>query len=167
MSRSDFWSIAATLIVAGVAYFVGGARTAYGCIGLGVAIALYLFATHKKAEPHTPVEYKQNQEVKQVVKQEANPSLKQDFHFNLPAPVTGQPAFPAPVKPKPQHDTQLRDFRLRHGPPIPVPLARFMWEHAIDLSCEYDSLGRQGETTPWFQCLVRFEDANVVQVTPQ
>lgn len=111
MSRSDFWSIAATLIVAGIAYFIGGARTAYGCIGLGVAIALYLLATNKKPPTQVPVENKQKQEVRQVVKQEANPSLKQDFHFNLPGPAPAPPRV-SPAKPKAQHNLQFHSCSM-------------------------------------------------------
>jgi|GEM_PF-3818745 len=40
MARSDFWSIAATLIAAGIAYFIGGKWSAYGSIAVGVLIAL-------------------------------------------------------------------------------------------------------------------------------
>src|SRR5438876_498637 len=53
MSRNDFWPIAITLIVAGVSYFVGGEKSAYGCIALGAVIVLYLLFTHKKSEPTT------------------------------------------------------------------------------------------------------------------
>jgi hypothetical protein len=73
MSRSDFWSIAATLIVAGVAYFVGGKISAYGCIGLGMCIALYLLATHKKERPQPSVSMTANPY--QDAKQEANPKM--------------------------------------------------------------------------------------------
>jgi hypothetical protein len=54
MSRSDFWPVAVTLIVAGVSYFVGGEKSAYVCIALGVGIVLYLLFTHKKSEPASP-----------------------------------------------------------------------------------------------------------------
>ena len=54
MSRSDFWPVAVTLIVAGVSYFVGGEKSAYGCIALGAVIVLYLLFTHKKSEPASP-----------------------------------------------------------------------------------------------------------------
>ncbi len=50
MSRSDFWPVAITLIVAGVSYFVGGQKSAYACIAVGAVIVLALLLTPKKSD---------------------------------------------------------------------------------------------------------------------
>jgi len=107
MARSDFWSIAATLIVAGIGYFVGGKVTAYGCIGLGAVIILYLFATHKKSEL-APV----------TVKQEANPSmtaspsLSQSINLHIPPLPPIPEAAPLVPKPRPRPNLQLQSYRM-------------------------------------------------------
>jgi hypothetical protein len=105
MSRSDFWSIAATLIVAGIAYFVGGRVSAYGCIALGICIALYLLTTHKKEQSSSPVTLTSNPH--QEVKQEANPTI------NVYAHPPEKPVAPAPrPKPKPTHNLHLHSCRM-------------------------------------------------------
>src|SRR5258707_548851 len=99
MSRSDFWSIAATLIITGAAYFVGGRVSAYVCTGFGVLIALYLLATHKKTEP-VPATASAKAQATANPQLTANPvqsvvlnlSDKQEKHL-VPPP-----------KPKPQHN---------------------------------------------------------------
>jgi len=48
MSRGDGWSVAATLVIAGIAYFIGGAKAAIGAIVVGVLIGLYLHLTKGK-----------------------------------------------------------------------------------------------------------------------
>lgn len=50
MSREDWWSVAATLIVSGIGYFVGGEKTAYGCLIVGFIIAIILHLTRSKKE---------------------------------------------------------------------------------------------------------------------
>jgi hypothetical protein len=51
MSRGDGWSVAATLIAGGIAYFVGGAKAAIACIVAGVLIGLFLhFSKPKEAK---------------------------------------------------------------------------------------------------------------------
>ena len=54
MSRGDWVTTAATLIVAGIAYFAGGpwgSRLAWACIGIGVAIFLILHFRGTKEHP--------------------------------------------------------------------------------------------------------------------
>jgi hypothetical protein len=115
MSRSDFWSIAATLIVAGVAYFVGGQKTAYGCIGLGVLIALYLLSTHKRSEP-TPVSSTANAQATASPQITANPQLtaspKMSTHIHLPGSQRREKPSQSPPKPKPQHNLQLHSCKM-------------------------------------------------------
>jgi len=48
MSRGDWGSVAATLILAGVAYFIGGARAAFAAIVIGLSIGAILHFTKKK-----------------------------------------------------------------------------------------------------------------------
>jgi hypothetical protein len=106
MSRNDFWSIAATLIVAGAAYFVGGKVTAWGCIGLGAGIILYLLFTHKSAEP---VAVSVKQEANSAMT--ANPSLSQNINLHIPL----HPPEPAPrpePKPRPRPNLQLQNCRM-------------------------------------------------------
>lgn len=107
MSRSDFWSIAATLIITGAAYFAGGRISAYVCIGFGVLIALYLLATHKKTEP-APANASAKAQATANPQLTANPvqsvvlnlSDKQEKH-SVPPP-----------KPKPQHNLQLHSCKM-------------------------------------------------------
>ena len=111
MSRSDFWSIAATLIVAGVAYFVGGQKTAYGCIVLGVVIILYLLLTHKKSESPS-ASITANQQVTANPKMEANPKMSQSVHLHLPrSEKQEKPPLISP-KPKPKHNLQLHSCKM-------------------------------------------------------
>lgn len=59
MSRGDLWSVAVTLIVTGIGYFVGGPKAAYGCLIVGFAIALILHFTrgHEANGPQLSLEY--------------------------------------------------------------------------------------------------------------
>jgi hypothetical protein len=108
MSRSDGWSVAFTLVAAGIAYFIGGKYTAWGSIAVGAATILYLLATRKKTEP-TPIA------VKAIQKQEANPTQNQNVTLNLPAYPAPQPAAPAPrrePRPKPRPNLQINSYRM-------------------------------------------------------
>jgi hypothetical protein len=115
MSRSDFWSIAATLIVAGVAYFVGGQKTAYGCIALGVLIVLCLLLTHKKSEPAS-VSSASNAQATANPQITANPQLtanpKVSTHIHLPGSERREKPPQSPSKPKPQHNLQLHSCKM-------------------------------------------------------
>jgi hypothetical protein len=107
MSRSDFWSIAATLIITGAVYFVGGRISASVCIGLGVLIALYLLATYKKHEPVPPSASANAQAT-------ANPHLSanpvQSVIVNL-SDKQEKPTVPPP-KPKPQHNLRFHSCKM-------------------------------------------------------
>lgn len=48
MSRGDWYSVAATLLVGGAAYFIGGAWAAAVCIFLGMAIVIVLHFTRDR-----------------------------------------------------------------------------------------------------------------------
>jgi hypothetical protein len=109
MSRSDFWSIAATLIVAGVAYFVGGQKTAYGCIGLGVLIALYLLATHKKNEP-VPASASANAQATANPHIAVNPNMSTNLHLHL-SDKQEKPPLSSP-KPEPHHNLRLHSCKM-------------------------------------------------------
>jgi hypothetical protein len=115
MSRSDFWSIAATLIVAGVAYFVGGQKTAYGCIALGVLIVLYLLLTHKKSEPAS-ASSTANAQATASPQITANPQLtanpKVSTHIHLPGSERREKPPQSQPKPKPQHNLQLHSCKM-------------------------------------------------------
>lgn len=52
MSRGDWWSVAATLIIGGIAYFIGGAKAACVAIVIGIGIALVLHFTRPKRIEH-------------------------------------------------------------------------------------------------------------------
>jgi hypothetical protein len=108
MSRSDFWSIAATLIVTGVGYFVGGQKTAAVCIALGVFIVLYLLLTYKKKGDSPSVSVRANPQMIANPQMTANPSV----HVHLPGSEKREkPPLPA-KKPRPQHNLQLHSFRM-------------------------------------------------------
>jgi len=107
MSRSDFWSIAATLIITGAAYFVGGRISAYVCVGFGVLIALYLLATHKKTEP-VPANASAKAQASANPQLIANPV--QSVVLNLSDKQEKHPV--PPPKPKPQHNLQLHSCKM-------------------------------------------------------
>jgi hypothetical protein len=109
MSRGDFWSIAATLIVAGVGYFVGGKWTAYGCIGLGGLIILYLLFTHQEKEASPATQTATQTANPQMT---ANPHLSQNISLHLPGPEKQEKTIPPPAKPKPQHNLKLQSCRM-------------------------------------------------------
>jgi hypothetical protein len=102
VSRSDFWSIAATLIVAGVGYFVSAKVTAYTCIGLGVATILVLLLTPKKNEPASSYR----------ATQIANPQMNQHINLHLPGSEKQEKLIAPPAKPKPQHNLKLHSCRM-------------------------------------------------------
>ena len=107
MSRSDFWSIAATLIITGAAYFVGGRISAYVCMGFGVLIALYLLATHKKAESVPANAFAKAQAT-------ANPQFTanpvQSVVLNLSDKLEKHPV--PPSKPELQHNLRLHSCKM-------------------------------------------------------
>src|SRR5215468_6368997 len=108
MSRSDFWSIAATLIVTGVAYFVGDQKTAYGCIAFGLFIALYLLLTHKKKNEPSSVSVTANPQMIASPQMTANPSV----HVHLPGSEQREkPPLPDP-KPRALHNLQLHSCKM-------------------------------------------------------
>jgi hypothetical protein len=116
MSRSDFWSIAATLIVAGAGYFIGGQKAAYGSIGIGVLIALYLLATHKKSEPAAAntanAQSTASPQITTNPQITANPVVSQHTHLHLSG--HDQPEkhpVPAP-KPRPHHNLRLHSCKM-------------------------------------------------------
>jgi hypothetical protein len=111
MSRSDGWSIAATLIVAGIAYFIGGQRSAYGCIALGFVIALYLLSTHKKVEP-TPASASASATAQSSPQMAANPSMNQSTHIHLDGSERLEGPKLPPPKPRPPHNLQLHSCRM-------------------------------------------------------
>jgi hypothetical protein len=115
MSRSDFWSIAATLIVTGVGYFVGGPKTAYGCIGLGVFIILYLIFTHKKnklaVSTTASAQSTANPQITANPQLTANPNVSQSLHLHLSDQQKQKPPL-APSKPKPQHNLGLHSCKM-------------------------------------------------------
>jgi hypothetical protein len=49
MSRSDWWSIAVTLVLSGLAYFIGAPRLSIAALVVGLGIGIYL---HKFPEKH-------------------------------------------------------------------------------------------------------------------
>lgn len=110
MSRSDFWSIAVTLVVAGVAYFVGGQKTAYGCIAVGVLTILYLLFTHKKSEP-TSVSVTTSPQMTANPQVVASPNVSQNVYVVHPSEKREQP-LPARPKPKPQHNLQFQSCKM-------------------------------------------------------
>jgi hypothetical protein len=101
MSRSDLWSIAATLIVTGAGYFLGGQKAAYGAITLGIAIGLYLVTTSKKKDETSPT-ISQRAEVNPQI----NTNVSPHFHFSAPTPEKAdiKPQAWQPIKPKPRHN---------------------------------------------------------------
>jgi len=107
MSRSDFWSIAATLIITGAAYFVGGRISAYVCMGFGVLIALYLLATHKKTEP-VPANASAKAQATANPQLTANPV--QSVVLNLSDKQEKHPV--PPSKPKPKHNLRLHSYKM-------------------------------------------------------
>jgi hypothetical protein len=108
MSRSDFWSIAVTLIVAGVGYFVSAKATAYTCIGLGVITILVLLLTPKKSEPATSYRATQNANPQMT----ANPHVSQNINLHLPGSEKQEKPIPPPAKPKPQHNLKLHSCKM-------------------------------------------------------
>lgn len=109
MSRSDFWSIAATLIVAGAGYFVSAKVTAYTCIGLGVATILVLLLTPKKSETASASQTANPQMIANP-QMTANPQINQ--HFHLPGSEKPEQRTLPPVKPKPQHNLKFHSCRM-------------------------------------------------------
>src|SRR5260370_27513397 len=98
MSRSDFWSIAATLIVAGVGYFVSGKATAYGCIGLGVFIMITLLLARKKQEASLT----QTATLTANPQMTAHPHQSQNISLHLPGPANQEKLVRPPADPRPQ-----------------------------------------------------------------
>jgi hypothetical protein len=57
VSRRDGWSIAATLVVGGLAYFIGGAKAAWVAIAIGLAIGGWLHLTEDVVNKERPFKW--------------------------------------------------------------------------------------------------------------
>lgn len=108
MSRGDGWSVAATLIATGIGYFVGGPKAAWGCLIVGLLIALILHFTRPRKELGTlpaalpSVKDSFNPEFKQ----ETSPTQTQNmtgvkFETHYHGTSSRSPAPPAPPRVSP------------------------------------------------------------------
>ncbi len=169
MSRSDFWSIAATLIVAGVGYFVSAKVTAYTCIGLGAATILVLLLTPKKNEPAGSYSSTQI----------ANPQMNQHLNLHLPGSEKQEKPIPPPAKPKPQHNpetafmpdgTDRRDhWTSRRDERIPFQRRsiqsqrrRRMHQEQVQRGRSWNGFAPSGFSTPGITCAAIFSFSSKV-----
>lgn len=100
MSRGDAWSVAVTLAATGIGYFVSGPKTAWGCLILGVLIALFLHfsAAHKDAGAEKTAA--------PVIKDSFNPQFEANpqIHLHLNEPERTPKPFVASVMPPQKPD---------------------------------------------------------------
>jgi len=113
MARSDFWSIAATLITAGIAYFIGGKWSAYGSIAVGVLIALYLLFTKKKEPTRANISVRQEANPTQTVNSNPQQNVNASPTINVyPERRPARPARTFVERQKPSHNLKLQACRL-------------------------------------------------------
>jgi len=119
MSRGDWWSVSATLVAGGIAYFIGGAKAAIGCIVVGLAIAVILHFTGRKKEK----EKEGDKPATVGVRDSFNPNLKQEANPSFHPHIGGekqQPALSSPLKGEPELAPNIRclgstSLKLRLG----------------------------------------------------